>query len=511
MDIRFLFALVLSVALGLWGCAGQSAPTVEAPPEIPTALWHDATAKTIGETSDWSNKVELADLNGDGLVDLLFANGGKYREPGEPTASQVFLNQGPGKPFVDATKDVFGEEPMLCRVIKAADVDADGDIDVFFGGTYETASRLMLGDGKGGFTNVSATHLPKHALSLGDAEFGDADLDGDLDLVLATWGEGNPMENEGGAVVLWLNDGAGKFSSADESAIPDNKIRFSWDLEFADVDNDYDLDLMVSSKLDDGGTIYMNDGTGVYTHAADAMPAFTNNYEYEPMDLNGDGYVDSVTINDGGQIEGQRGSHKENVFLNDGSGAFVHATAESLPDSENLGFDDNRVVYLDYDSDGDADVLLASLSGPDRLLINDGEAHFTVAADVFVGPETKGSLCIQLADLDGDARLDVVMAQGEFEGHEAEQILLGKGLAPDTAGPVVTLVAAGEDGNVRARIHDNKAPVRAFDFESVELVSGEERTPMTWYGESLWSAAAPEGDDWKICATDQAGNTTCSE
>ena len=504
--------ILLMTAAILAGCGSAAAPVAEtAEASLPTALWHDATAETIGETGDWSNKVELADLNGDGLVDLLFANGGDYREPGTPTRSQVFLNAGPGKKFVDATAEIFGDEPMLCRVIKAADVDADGDMDIFFGATYESASRLLLGDGKGGFENVSATHLPKHALSLGDVEFGDADLDGDLDLVLATWGAGHPMKNEGGEVLLWLNDGAGKYTTAAAETIPSKKIRFSWDIEFADVDNDYDLDLMVSSKLGEGGTIFMNDGSGVYSEAPGAMPAFTNNYEYEPMDLNGDGYVDSVTINDGGQIEGKRGSHKENVFLNDGAGAFIHATAEALPDSENLGYDDNRVVYLDYDSDGDADVLLGSLSGPDRILINDGKAHFTVAADVFVGPETKGSLCVQLADLDGDARLDVVMAQGEFEGHEAEKIFLGKGLAPDTAGPVVTLAAAGPGGKIRARVHDNKAPVRPFDFEKVELVSGDERTPMTWYGESLWSADAPADAEWKICATDAAGNTTCSE
>jgi hypothetical protein len=132
-------------------------------------------------------------------------------------------------------------------------------VDIFFGGAYQTGIRLLLGDGKGGFENVSATHLPKHALSLGDAEFGDADLDGDLDLALADWGPGNPMENEGGAVLMWLNDGAGKFAPA-SGAVQDKKIRFSWDIEFADIDNDFDVDLMVSSKMSEGGSLYINDG-----------------------------------------------------------------------------------------------------------------------------------------------------------------------------------------------------------------------------------------------------------
>src|SRR5687767_947818 len=46
----------------------------------PASLWEDATKTTIGASggSTWTNKVELADINGDGLVDVLFANGGNY-------------------------------------------------------------------------------------------------------------------------------------------------------------------------------------------------------------------------------------------------------------------------------------------------------------------------------------------------------------------------------------------------------------------------------------------------
>jgi hypothetical protein len=78
--------LVILVVLALSACGGdqqQSEQGCEAPAEKsgsinPDNLWEDATKTTIGATKEWTNKVELADINGDGLVDILFANGGEY-------------------------------------------------------------------------------------------------------------------------------------------------------------------------------------------------------------------------------------------------------------------------------------------------------------------------------------------------------------------------------------------------------------------------------------------------
>ena len=42
---------------------------------LPRALWVDVTYEVLDSTAEWSNKVELADLDGDGWLDILFANG----------------------------------------------------------------------------------------------------------------------------------------------------------------------------------------------------------------------------------------------------------------------------------------------------------------------------------------------------------------------------------------------------------------------------------------------------
>ena len=551
MTLRPGLSALIVVTVPLSGACGQPASQggttlslgeAEAA-ATPTNLWQDATEELLPATGEWTNKVELADIDGDGRIDLLFANGGNYSDPGDPELNRAFLNRGPGQPFEEVTARVFGSTPDLTRVVKARDFDGDGNADIFVGTTYQSQSRLFVGTGGGsledaegsgfeetegggfeeteggGFEERTSSHLPQLPLSLGDAEPGDVDGDGDLDLVLADWGPGNNMTNEGGRTRLWLNDGAGRFTDATDGRMPATLVRFSWDLELVDVDNDFDLDVLVSCKRCGGSLLYRNDGTGTFEEDPRGLPPYTNNYEFEAMDLDGDDFLDLVTINDG-EIVGERGSRRrEHVFRNDGEGRFVDATDAWWPDSENVGEDDNVVAFLDFDSDGDADFLIGSLSGPDRLLINDGSGRLRVAPDVFTGAETPGTLGMAVADLDGDGRIDVVQSQGEHPTAIQERIFLGRGLAADTAPPVVGTPAAVRDaGGIRvlARIHDRKSPSLAAEWASVQVTwestDGEGSVPMSWYGGYLWRTRIPaETQEATVCASDASGNQTCVE
>jgi hypothetical protein len=484
-------------------------------------LWHDVTAAAIGKTALWTNKVEIADLDGDGRPELLFANGGDYSTPGGPEPNQVFRNVGPGFRFTEITTEVFGPTPDLARVIKARDLNGDGLTDVVVGTTYQTQSRLYLGNGGGRFSEVTSTHFPAMPLSVGDLEAGDIDGDGDLDLVLADWGPGNNMTNDGGRTRLWLNDGTAHFADATDKRMPDVKVRFSWDLELADVDNDGDLDILVSCKRCGGSSLFRNDGTGTFTDDPRGLPQYTNNYELEPMDLDGDGFLDLVTINDGEIVGGDSNSRREHVFRNDGKGRYRDATDTWWPPAQNVGEDDNMVAFLDFDSDGDADFVIGSLSGPDRLLVNDGRGHLTVRLDGFDGEPTPGTLGIALADLDGDGRIDVVQGQGEHKTATDERVFSGVGLARDTAPPSISMIGVSdtEDGRriVRARVHDRKSPSFAFEWKRVAVewttAAGKLEAPMRWYGEYLWRADWPKDIDratpFRVCATDAAGNSSC--
>ncbi|MBA3540361.1 MAG: VCBS repeat-containing protein [Deltaproteobacteria bacterium] len=479
-----------------------------APRRAAAQRWQDATAECLGTTAEWSSKVEVADLDGDGHVDILLPNGGGYSTAGAPEPTRIFRNLGtwstPGAKCTEISAQAVLGFTGLARAIKVADVDGDGDLDILTGGAWQTQLRLFT---RTGATWTDATaNLPQQLTSAGDFEFGDVDRDGDLDLVIAEWGAGAPQSSTGGRTRLYLNDGTGSFTDATAANMPDLLVRWSWELTLADLDGDWDLDILVASKSSPRSFAFKNDGLGRFTDDPTALPAFTNNYALEPMDIDRDGDLDLVTINDGPQ-------GREHLFINAGDGRFTDETAARLAGTANPSADDNAAAWLDVDSDGDPDLLIGSLDSPDRLLLNDGAGVFTLAAGASTPSDTPGTLGIAVVDLNGDGRLDLVQGQGETDFDDKVQLGSVMILA-DTAGPVVRSERLDTAGGVlHARAHDHQSPFRLHDLQRVVVryhTGGtEHELPMTWYGEALWVATLPAHDDYAVCAIDRRGTETC--
>ncbi|HVV87201.1 MAG TPA: VCBS repeat-containing protein [Kofleriaceae bacterium] len=475
--------------------------------------WQDATPSTIGATAEWTNQVEAADLDGDGWVDLVFANGGDDDHAGTPEPQRVFRNLGnwaqAGPHFAEITGAVFGAAATrLSRVIRAGDLDGDGDLDLFVGGAHGTASGLFVRRVNGAYDDVSATNLPAGPVSLGDAELGDVDDDGDLDLVAVDWG-GPPLTSTGG-VRVWLNDGSARFTAAPADRLPATAIGWAWRVALVDVDDDGDLDVVVGCRVCDGAVLWTNDGTGRFTDASDHLPLAAGADDLEAIDLDGDGDLDLAAAGGGG-------AGPDTVLVNDGHGRFEDQTAAMLTGAANpAGSDDRALAFVDVDSDRDPDLIVGSASGPDRLLRNDGAAGFTVV-DGALPQTTPGTLGLALADLDHDGRVDLVEARGE--GEAPEIVALGAAAnPPDTAVPVIRVLvrATRADRRVIARVHDRRSRGRPHDWRRVVIEPGGPGThapiAMRWMGEELWTATVPDEPDltYAVCASDAAGNPFCA-
>ncbi|HKO50337.1 MAG TPA: VCBS repeat-containing protein [Polyangiaceae bacterium] len=397
-----------------------------------------------GDPGCYTNWFELADIDQDGDFDLLMANGGSLFAPGNQEAAVVYLNDGKGA-FFNATNASFGGPPSQVRQIAVGDINGDGNLDLYQPGAYGTdADMLWVQIAPRVFVDQAATLLPQpiapsvgsHAAS---THFGDLDDDGDLDLVVADWGDASA-----GAVsrlILYSNDGHGRFTLTETqkdavdasdhfpatiSATPSSPYYGSrpTDLDFVDVDGDFDLDILINHR-EGYSRIFLNDGRGYFsdgTGFTGTLPAeITANYapkrgpyanNQEACDLDHDGDLDLVLDNAGKAPEGSApGMNVTQLLLNDGHGVFLDQTRARIVDEPAAL--DGAAKCADVNGDGHYDIVIGSRShSSEKVLLNDGTGRFTYEPDAL--PQfTDMTLAVDLGDLNGDGKLDLVTGQGE--------------------------------------------------------------------------------------------------
>lgn len=238
----------------------------------------------------------FADVNGDDDKDLLLT--GIAVVPGE--IAIVYSNNGAGV-FTDSTAGLTG---VANGSGAFADVNGNGHLDLVIAGrdsgSNETAS-LYMNDGDGNFSGVGAglTGVVDSSTC-----FGDVDGDGDQDLLITG-------ENSAGTqtATLYSNNGVGDFSVSGATLAGVERGCS----DFADVDADGDLDLLIAGFLGDSSiaaTLYINDGSGDYTDGAAGLTGVRYS-SCSFADVDGDGDQDLVIT---GETTG--GSRSATLYLN---------------------------------------------------------------------------------------------------------------------------------------------------------------------------------------------------
>ena len=264
----------------------------------------------------------------------------------------------------------------------SGDIDGDGDIDLFMTGiTPQIWTRLYKNDGAGNFTEV--THnFPRSGSS--QAFFKDLDNDGDLDLFFSGQNElAQKFAN------IYRNDGTGNFTQ-----VPNNLPVFIEGAAIADVDNDGDLDLAITTSTTAG--IYLNNGNAVFTPQGNSV--------FTPVN----GIVQFIDIeNDGDQDVIISGSNTIKLYQNNGAGVFTLNTNSTFPAISAEG-----IEVADTDNDGDLDFLVNG-NTQNLLYVNNGSGVFTQVSiniqQTFAGRNA-------FADLDNDGDQDLLTVGSQAGG-----------------------------------------------------------------------------------------------
>ncbi|HEY1221617.1 MAG: FG-GAP-like repeat-containing protein [Bryobacteraceae bacterium] len=240
---------------------------------------------SLGQANLEPQSIIAADLNGDRKTDLLVI--GSSAQPLIPTNSAgglaVLLGNGDGTfqpPLLVTNETAYAAQ--------VADLNGDGIPDlaiivvVGVGGLTPSSGKLVILPGNGDGTFGTATAYDLGLTAWGTLAIGDFNQDGKPDIAVAT----------GGAITVFLNDGKGNFNTTTHSDEP-------WagaTIVAADFNDDGRLDLAVwgesqSEPVSEFITVLLGQGDGTFKAGPTLQTANTAG-QMVAMDLNGDGYVD---------------------------------------------------------------------------------------------------------------------------------------------------------------------------------------------------------------------------
>ncbi len=353
-------------------------------------LQEDLTINNLYDSRQGS--CALGDIDNDGDLDLIITGPDASLTNDKTT---LYSNDGQGN-FTEIIGTGLSAWSEFSD-IAFADVDGDDDQDLLItgrDGSPNFYANFYLNDGSGNYT--LSPSVPFEPSIEGDLEFEDVDNDGDQDLFMCGYAE----DSSGSPFIfskLYLNSDSGVFTEVTSTPFIEGTSA-----AFLDMDNDNDMDLIVSGSTNNNGvmtTLYENDGTGNFSLVNNTPFTGVKFSDISTGDSDGDGDTDIL-------LNGMDSSFQNicELYLNDSAGSFNLLTGTPFLAAQ-LG----TVDFADFDNDNDLDVFVTgSLGGQNaaaHIYENQGNNNFNLVDSLVQVYNSTTAI----GDIDGDNDLDMIV------------------------------------------------------------------------------------------------------
>jgi hypothetical protein len=391
------------------------------------------------------------DFNGDGHVDLAVQTLSIGSNIVQGLA--VFLNNGDGT-------FRLGQQTPNDYPLGVADFDRDGKLDLVVG-HYSSGGldsvNVLFGAGNGTFTRSGPSHpIASGTFEIADAAIADFNEDGFPDIALV---------NNTTTLTLLLGSADGTLTQAPNRPSLDG----GWSITVGDFNHDGHMDIAtVTGEYESEVDVLLGNGDGTFSYrtqyGTDGAFAY-DAHNIAAADLNGDGYLDLLTVNPSGTVSPLYGKPGGvfNAEVSTGPG-WIGSDAIATGDFNRDGIPDTVVLYSP-----NPEAVQSSIS----VFTGTTSGHFKPLGTHYATGTTGTAFAV--GDVNGDGKLDVVVVGDGTNNLPQYSLLLGNGDGTFQAARIMKLTAQNSGAIDQVLLADvnNDGKLDIVTLNGVSLGNGD--------------------------------------